>query len=394
MRALCWIGVNHLAVERVPDPAIESPDDAIVKIRLSSVCGSDLHILGGFVPTARPGDILGHEFLGEIVEMGPQVKKLAVGQRVVVPSFIACGGCHYCKTGRVSLCDNANPNPGFLDLLWGACIGGAYGSTHALGGYPGSHAEYVRVPFAEHNAVPVPDDVRDEAALFVSDALPTGYMGADMCEIKAGDIVAVWGCGGVGLMAIHSAFLLGAERVIAIDRFPERLRLAESKAGAEVLNYEFVDVYAALRELTGGRLPDACIDAVGMEAHETGIEYVYDRVKQGVALQTERASALRQAIYCCRKGGTVSIMGVYGGFVDKFPIGAAMNKALRLRMGQQFGQHYAPTLLRHLQRGDIDPSYLITHRLPLEQGPQGYTMFKKKRDRCVRVVFDPTLALH
>jgi threonine dehydrogenase-like Zn-dependent dehydrogenase len=392
MRALCWKGVNELATEYVPDPDIVSPTDAIVRVRLSSVCGSDLHLLNGHMPTMRPGDIIGHEFVGEVIAVGPEVKRVAVGNRVVVPSIIACGKCHYCERGEVSLCDNANPNERFLDAAWGSCIGGVYGSSHALGGYAGSHAEFVRVPFADHDAIPIPDGMSDESALFVSDAAPTGYMAAEMCDIRPGDVVAVWGCGAVGLMAIHSAFLLGAERVIAIDRLPERLRLAESMAGAEVLNYELVDVFEALKELTGGRGPDACIDAVGMEAHETGIEYVYDRLKQGLYLEGERASVLRQAIYSCRKGGVVSVVGVYGSLVDKFPIGAAMNKALRLRMGQQFGQKYAPTLLKHIQDGKLNPSYLITHRYSLEEGPRGYEIFKNKREGCLRVVFDPEKA--
>ena len=394
MRALCWNGINELAVERVPDPDIVNADDAVVQVRLSSVCGSDLHLLGGYMPLMRAGDVIGHEFLGEVVAVGADVKKLRVGDRVVVPSVIACGKCHYCQSGQVSLCDNANPNEAFLDTLWGSCIGGAYGYSHAMGGYAGSHAEYVRVPYADFDAVPVPAGVSDESALFVSDALPTGFMAADMCDLARGDIVAVWGCGGVGLMAIQSAFLLGAERVIAIDRVTERLQLAQGVAGAEVLNYELVDVPEALKELTGGRGPDACIDAVGMEAHETGIEHLYDRAKQLMYLNSERPSVLRQAIYTCRKGGVVSVVGVYGSFVDKFPMGAAMNKALRLRMGQQFGQTYAPRLLQYLQQGRLDPSYLLTHRLALEQGPAGYELFKHKRDGCLRVVFDPSLAPH
>jgi threonine dehydrogenase-like Zn-dependent dehydrogenase len=394
MRALCWQGVNKLSVERVPDPSIVAPDDVIVKVGLSSVCGSDLHLLDGYLPTMRAGDIIGHEFMGEVVEVGPDVTKLGVGDRVVVPSVVTCGRCSYCLSGRVSLCDNSNPNEGYLETLWGSCIAGIYGYSHAMGGYAGSHAEYIRVPYADYGAIPIAEGVSDESALFVSDALPTGYMAADMCEIEPGDIVAVWGCGGVGLMAIQSAFLFGAERVIAIDRFPERLQLAEKIAGAEVLNYELVDVHEALKELTGGRGPDACIDAVGMEAHDTGVEYLYDRAKQALRLEGERGSVLRQAIYSCRKGGVVSVVGVYGTVMDKFPIGAAMNKGLRLRMGQMHGQAYAPSLLEYIRSGALDPSYLITHRMPLERGPKGYEMFKKKHDGVIRVVFDPALYEH
>ena len=392
MRALCYNGVGHVSVERVPDPQLLGPRDAIVRVTMSSVCGSDLHILDGYVPTMKRGDILGHEFIGEVVDVASDVKKLKPGMKVVVGSIIACGHCYYCQTEQYSLCDNSNPCGEITEKAWGYTTAGIYGYSHAMGGFAGSHAEYIRVPFADVNAFEVPEGMPDEKAVFVSDAVPTGYMGADMCNITPGDVVAVWGAGGVGQMAIRSAYLLGAGRVICIDRFPDRLAMARDKAGAEILDYEEVDVREALREMTGGRGPDACIDAVGMEAHGTGIDYAYDRVKQAVRLETDRPNVLRQAIMACRKGGTVSIMGVYGGFIDKFPMGAAMNKGLTLRMGQQHGQKYIPRLLEHIRKGELDPSYLITHRVRLEEGQQAYDMFKKKTDGCVRAVFLPAAA--
>ncbi|HVK65047.1 MAG TPA: zinc-dependent alcohol dehydrogenase [Polyangium sp.] len=389
MQALCYQGVNRVGVETVPDPEILGPHDAILRVTMSSVCGSDLHLLDGYVPTMRQGDIIGHEFIGEVVEVATDVKKLRPGMRVVVDSIIGCGHCFFCQTEQYSLCDNTNPKPELLDKLYGYPTAGIYGYSHAFGGFAGSHATYVRVPFADTNAFEVPEGLPDERVLFASDALPTGYMGADLCNIQRGDVVAVWGCGGVGQMAILSAYLLGAERVIAIDRFPERLAMARDRAGAEILDYEQIDVREALREMTGGRGPDACIDCVGMEAHGTGIDDAYDRVKQAVRLETDRPTVLRQAILACRKGGTVSIMGVYGGFVDKFPMGAAMNKGLTLKMGQQHGQRYIPRLLEHIRKGEIDPSYLITHRARLADGQEAYDTFKEKRDGCMRVVFTP-----
>jgi threonine dehydrogenase-like Zn-dependent dehydrogenase len=376
-------------VETVPDPAILSSGDAIVRVTMSSVCGSDLHLIGGYIPGMKKGDILGHEFVGEVAEVGIGVERLKKGDRVVVASILGCGGCYFCENELWSLCDNSNPEPELSELSFGYPIAGVFGYSHATGGYAGSHAEYVRVPFADNGAFKVPEGVPDDRAVFASDALPTGYMAADMCGLRRGDIVAVWGAGAVGQMAIRSAFLLGADRVIAIDRISERLRMAEEHAGAEVLNYEQVDVREALREMTGGRGPDACIDAVGMEADTTGIEDVYDRAKQKLRLETDRPAVLRQAIMACRKGGTVSIVGVYMGFVDKFPIGAAMNKGLTLRMGQQHGQKYIRRLLDHLERGEIDTSYLLTHRLGLEEAPRGYELFKEKHDGCVRAVFTP-----
>src|SRR2546425_4028076 len=313
MRALCWNGINDLRVETVPDPEIVTPHDAILQVTMSTTCGSDLHFIDGYIPTIRQGDVIGHEFMGEVVEVGSEVQKVKKGDRVVVPSVIVCGTCWYCQHELYSLCDNTNPNAELQQLALGYPTAGIYGYTHAFGGYAGAHAQYVRVPHADNDCFHVPTGLRDEQVLFLSDAAPTGYMGADFCDIQREDIIAVWGCGGVGLMAMQSASLLGAERVIAIDRFPERLRMAREKAGAETINYTEVDsVVETLKEMTGGRGPDACIDAVGMEAHGTGIEYAYDRVKQTLRLETDRGEALRQAIMACRKGGTLSILGVYG----------------------------------------------------------------------------------
>lgn len=389
MKALCWTGINKLKVENVPDPSILNPQDGIVKVTLSSVCGSDLHLLDGYVPSMREGDIIGHEFMGEVVEVGTAVKNLQKGDRVVVGSIIGCGDCYFCQQEAWSLCDNSNPHPWMLEKVYGHATAGIFGYSHAFGGYAGSHAEYIRVPFIEKGAFKVPEGLGDEKVVFVSDAFPTGFMAADMCDIQPGDIVAVWGCGGVGQMAIRSAYLLGAEVVIAIDRFPERLAMAKNQGRAEVINYEEVDVLEALREMTGGRGPDRCIDAVGMEAHNNSADYYYDRAKQAVRLQTDRPTVLRQAIMACRKGGTVSIVGVYGGLIDKFPMGAAMNKALTLRMGQMHAQKYIPRLLDYVAHGEVDPSYLLTHRWKLEDGPEGYKMFKHKTDQCMRVVFAP-----
>ncbi|AUX34888.1 MULTISPECIES: zinc-dependent alcohol dehydrogenase [Sorangium] len=389
MRAICWNGVNDVAVASVPEPRILSPHDAIVRVSLSSVCGSDLHLLHGYVPTMREGDILGHEFLGEVVETGAEVKRVQRGDRVVVSSIIGCGRCAYCQSELWSLCENSNPHHVVADRILGDTTAAIFGYSHAFGGFAGSHAEYVRVPFADHGAFKVPDGVRDESALFASDALSTGYMAADLCDIRPGHVVAVWGCGGVGQMAIESAYLLGAERVIAIDRVPDRLAMARAHGGAEVLSYAEVDVQEALREMTGGRGPDACIDAVGMEADGVGLQYAYDRVKQAFRLQTDRPLVVREAMLACRKGGTVSIAGVYAGFADKIPLGALMNKALIVRTGQQHGQRYIPRLLRLLQSGDLDPSYLLTHRMCLEDGPRGYRLFEERAEGCMRAVFAP-----
>jgi threonine dehydrogenase-like Zn-dependent dehydrogenase len=389
MRALCWNGINDLRVETVKEPEIVNRRDAIVKVLLTTTCGSDLHLLGGYVPTMKEGDVLGHEFMGEVVEVGSEVRNVQKGERVVVPSPVCCGNCWYCAQELWSLCDNSNPNSELQEPVLGYPTAGIFGYTHAFGGYAGSHAEYVRVPYGDVGCFKVPDGVSNEQALFMSDAAPTGYMGAEFCGIGPGEVVAVWGAGGVGLMAMRSAYLLGAERVIAIDRFPERLAMARAQVAAETINYAEVDsVVDELKAMTGGRGPDACIDAVGMEAHGTGVEYAYDRVKQAVRLHSDRGEALRQAILACRKGGTLSILGVYG-VMDKFPLGVIMNKGLTVKTAQQHGHKYLPRLLEHAARGELDPSFLITHRLPLEQAPQGYELFKNKEDGCVRAVFAP-----
>jgi threonine dehydrogenase-like Zn-dependent dehydrogenase len=389
MKALCWEGVGKLAVREVPDPGIRAPGDAIIRVRASSVCGSDLHLINGYIPAMRRGDILGHEFMGEVAEVGPAVRKLTVGDRVVVGSVIACGGCHFCRTEQYSLCDNSNPQPNFAERLWGHAPAGILGYSHAAGGFSGSHAEYVRVPFADLGAVKIPDGLPDDSAVFASDALPTGWMAAEFCGLRGGEVVAVWGAGAVGQMAARAAQLLGAGRVIVIDRIPERLAMAAEHLGVETIDYSQTNVLDALREMTAGRGPDACIEAVGMEAHGEGPIYAYDRVKQALRLQTDRPTAVRQAILAARKGGTVSIIGVFAGLVDKFPLGAAMNKALVLRTGQMHAQRYMPMLLDRLAGGEIDPGYLNTHPLSLEDGPRGYEMFQKKQDGCLRAVLHP-----
>lgn len=388
MRALCWNGVNDLRVETVSDPSIVNPHDAIIKVGLTTTCGSDLHVIDGLIPSMQEGDILGHEFMGEVVDVGPEVRHIKRGDRVVVPSFIACGSCWYCNHGLYSCCDNTNPNAHLQEPVLGYPTAGIYAYSHAFGGYAGSHAEYVRVPFADTDCFVVPESVSDEQALFLSDAAPTGYMGADFCNIHPGDTVAVWGAGGVGLMAAQSAYLMGAERVIVIDRFPERLAMAREKIGAITLDYTEVDVYEALLHLTSGRGPDSCIDAVGMEAHGEGIEYAYDRTRQALKMHTDIGTALRQAIHTCRKGGTLAILGVYG-MMDKFPLGVAMNKGLTIRTAQQHGQFYMERLLHHASHGELRTDFLATHHFSLEEAPRGYEMFKRKEDGCVRAVFRP-----
>lgn len=389
MRALCWNGVNDLRVETVPDPSIVNPHDAILRVTMSTTCGSDLHFIDGYIPTMRAGDVIGHEFMGEVVEVGPEVKKIRKGQRVVVPSFICCGDCWYCQHDLWSLCDNTNPNAALQEPLLGYPTAGIYGYTHAFGGYAGAHAQYVRVPHADTDCFLVPEGLRDEQVIFLSDAGPTGYMGADFCNITPGDIVAVWGCGGVGLAAQKAAYLLGASRVIGIDRFPARLQAAREQVGSETIDYSKVDsVLEVLKELTGGRGPDSCIDAVGMEAHGTGLQYGYDRVKQALRLETDRGNAVREAVMACRKGGTLSILGVYG-LLDKFPLGVIMNKGLTVRTAQQHGQKYVPRLLEHAQKGEFDLSFLATHRFSLEESPNGYKTFKNKSDGCLRSIFLP-----
>ncbi len=389
MKALCWHGALDVRVDTVPDPKILNPRDAIVKITSTAICGSDLHIYDGFIPTMQSGDILGHEFMGEIVEVGPSVKNLKIGDRVVVPFTISCGNCYFCKTDLWSLCDNSNPNAWLIEPLYGHSPAGLFGYSHFFGGYAGGQAEYVRVPFADTGLFKVPPELTDEQVLFLTDIFPTGYMAAEHCDIKPGHVVAVWGCGPVGQFAIKSAFLLGAERVIAIDRVPERLELAKSYSGAEVLNYEEIDVGDALKEMTGGRGPDSVIDAVGLESHGTNIDYWVDKAKQAVRLETDRPIALRQTIVACSKGGTVSVPGVYGGFLDKIPMGAAFNKGLTFKMGQTHVHRYLQPLIEHIQRGDIDPSFVVTHTMPLEQAPHGYEIFKQKKDNCIKVVLKP-----
>ncbi|WP_123535932.1 zinc-dependent alcohol dehydrogenase [Halosimplex salinum] len=389
MRALCWHGTNDLRVDSVPRPSLVNPNDAVLRVTASTACGSDLHIVDGYLPTMREGDVLGHEFVGEVAETGEGVEGVEAGERVVVPSFIGCGACAYCQDDLWSLCDNTNPNAEMQEPILGDSTAGIYGYTHAFGGYAGSHAEYIRVPHADENCFQVPDELDDTQALFVSDAWPTGYMGADFCDIEDGDTVAVWGCGGVGLMAQHSADLMGAEQVIGIDRFPARLHAAREHAGAETIDYTEVDsVLDRLDALTGGRGPDACIDAVGMEAHGTGVAHAYDRAKQQFGLHTDRGEALRQAMVACRKGGTLSILGVYG-LMDKFPLGILMNKGITVRTAQQHGQRYVPELLDYAVEGELDPSYLATHEFSLEDGPEAYRMFREKEDGMIRPVFRP-----
>jgi threonine dehydrogenase-like Zn-dependent dehydrogenase len=376
-------------VTEVPDPRILNRHDAIVRVTSTAICGSDLHLYNGFVPTMKTGDVLGHEFMGEVVEVGPEVKNLRAGDRVVVPFPIACGRCGACQKSLFSLCENSNPNAWMAEKLWGYSPAGIFGYSHMLGGYAGGQAEYARVPFADVGPIKVPDGVPDEKLLFLSDIFPTGYMGAEMCDIKPGDVIAVWGCGPVGQFAIKSAYLLGAERVIAIDRFPARLRMAREQGGAETINYEEVDIHEALKDLTGGRGPDACIDAVGLEGHLPGVLGAYDRAKQAVGLETDRPYALREAIMACRNGGIVSVIGVYGGFVDKFPMGSVMNRSLTIKSGQAHVQRYMRSLLERIEQGQIDPSFVITHRLPLDNAPRGYEMFLNKQDDCVKVVLTP-----
>ncbi|MET0485738.1 MAG: zinc-dependent alcohol dehydrogenase [Candidatus Rokuibacteriota bacterium] len=389
MRANCWMGKRSVEVQQVPDPKILNDGDAIVKITSTAICGSDLHLYNGLVPTMRSGDIVGHEFMGEVVEVGRGVRNLRVGERVVVPFPIACGACALCRKGLFSLCENSNPNAWMAEKLWGYSPAGLFGYSHMLGGFPGGQAEYARVPFADVGPLKVPPELPDEKVLFLSDIFPTGYMGAEMCDIKPGDIVAVWGAGPVGQFAIKSAFLLGAERVIAIDRFSYRLRLAREASGAETIHYEQVDVNEALRDMTGGRGPDACIDAVGMEAHVPGPLYAYDRAKQAMGLETDRPFALRQAIMACRNGGTVSVIGVYGGFIDKFPMGAVVNRSLTIKSGQCHVQRYLKPLLDRIQNGEVDPSFVISHRLLLQDTPAAYEMFLNKQDECMKVILTP-----
>lgn len=389
MKANCWYGAEKLKVKEVPDPKILNPRDAIVKITLTAICGSDLHLYDGYIPTMRRGDILGHEFMGEVVELGSGVHNLNVGDRVVVPFTISCGSCFSCQRQLFAGCENSNPNSWMAEKLWGHSPCGIFGYSHLVGGYAGGQAQYARVPFADVGPIKVPEDLSDEQVLFLSDIFPTAYMAAENCNIQPGDTVAIWGCGPVGLLAVRCAYLLGAERVVSIDRVPERLRMAREKARAETINYEQQNVYDTLMEMTGGRGPDACMEAVGMEAHMPGPLYAYDRVKQALRLETGRPIALRQAIMACRNGGSLSVPGVYGGILDKVPFGSLMNRGLTLKTGQTHMQRYMRPLLERIQKGEIDPSFIITHRLRLEDAPQAFRTFRDKQDECIKVVMRP-----
>ncbi|MDQ4122514.1 MAG: glutathione-dependent formaldehyde dehydrogenase [Acidobacteriota bacterium] len=390
MKAVCWYGKEDVRVEEVPDPKIINPRDAIVKVTSTAICGSDLHLYNHMIPTMQKGDVLGHEFMGEVVEVGPKVGNLKVGDRVIVPFPIACGNCFFCRKELYSCCDNSNPNSHLADTMYGYTTAGIFGYSHLTGGYAGGQAEYARVPYADVNPFKVPDNLSDEQVLFLTDIFPTGYMAAENCNIQPGDTVAVWGCGPVGQFAIKSAFLLGAERVIAIDTVPERLAMARLDGRAEVINYDEVDdLHEVLKEMTGGIGPDSCIDAVGMESFGKNVGAIYDWVKNKTGLATDRIHALRQAIYSCRKGGTVSVPGVYGGLLDKVPFGAFMQKGLTMKTGQTHVHKYVPKLLNHILNGDIDPSFVITHRAGLEDAPEMYKTFELKHDDCIKVVLRP-----
>ena len=389
MRATCWHGKKDMRVERVPDPKILNRRDAIVRVTSTAICGSDLHLYNGIVPTMKRGDILGHEFMGEVVELGAEVKNLAIGDRVVVPFPIACGNCGPCNAGAFSLCENSNPNAWIAEKMMGHSPSGIFGYSHMMGGFAGGQAEYVRVPFADVGPLKVPEGMPDEQVLFLTDIFPTGYMGAEMCDIKGGETIAVWGCGPVGLFAVASAKLLGAERIIAIDRFPERLAKARQAGATDTIDYEDESVYDSLMAMTGGIGPDACIDAVGTESHVPGPMYAVDRVKQALMIESDRPFALRQAIRCCRNGGTISVIGVYSGLIDMFPMGSFMNRSLTMRAGQCHVHRYMRPLLERIQRAEIDPSFVISHRMKLDDAPRGYDMFNAKEDACTKIVLTP-----
>lgn len=390
MRALVWHGKHDVRVDTVPDPQIQSPTDAIVRVTSTAICGSDLHLYDGMMPTMKAGDILGHEPMGEVVEVGRDVTRLKVGDRVVVPFTIACGACRYCKMGLTSLCDVSNPNAQMAREVMGQSPSALFGYSHTLGGIPGGQAQYLRVPYADVGPVKVPDGLSDEQVLFLSDVFPTGYMGAENAQIQPGDIVAVWGCGPVGLFAIRSAWMFGAGRVIAIDGVPERLELARTWGKAETIDNSKEKVRQRLMNMTAGHGPDSCIDAVGTEAHATGsFDAVIDRAKEAVMLGTDRPHVLREAILCCRKGGTVSMPGVYLGFLDKVPMGAFMNKGLTLKTGQTHVHRYLRPLLERIEGGEIDPSQIVTHTVPLEEAPEHYKIFRDKVDGCIKVVLKP-----
>ncbi|WP_062234179.1 zinc-dependent alcohol dehydrogenase [Aureimonas sp. N4] len=389
MKALTWHGKSDIRCESVPDPRIEDAQDVIIKVTSCAICGSDLHIYDGVIPDMHSGDIVGHETMGEVVEVGSGTKNLKVGDRVVVPFTISCGECFFCKRGFFSACERSNPDKAKAEKLWGHSPAGLFGYSHLLGGYPGGQAEYLRVPYADVGPIKVPDGLTDEQVLFLSDIFPTGYMAADFCDIQPGDTIAVWGCGPVGQMAIKSAFLLGAERVIAIDTVPERLAMAQA-SGAITLNFMDEDIYDRIQDLTNGRGADASIDAVGSEAHGmASFDSLIDRVKQATFMGTDRPHVVRQAIHCTRNFGTVSIVGVYGGFVDKIPMGSAINRGLTFRMAQTPVQRYLPLLMERIVKGEIDPSFVITHTGTLEDGPDLYKTFRDKQDSCIKVVLKP-----
>jgi threonine dehydrogenase-like Zn-dependent dehydrogenase len=390
MRAVCWYGKEDVRVMNVPDPKILDPGDAILKVRLTAICGSDLHLYGGFIPTMKSGDILGHEFLGEVVEVGSAVRELAVGDRVVVPFAIACGHCVSCRRDLWSLCENSNPGNEMLRALYGTPGAGLFGYSHLYGGFSGGQAEYVRVPFADVGPLKLPAEVSDENALFLSDILPTGFQAAENANIMPGDVVAVWGAGPVGLFAMQSALLFGASQVIAIDMVDTRLQLAREQLDVTTIDFMRENVHDRLMDLTAGRGPDACIDAVGLEAHSAGsIGARYDRAKQMAWMGTDRLQALRQSITACRPGGTVSIPGVYGGYLDKVPMGAAFAKGLTFKMGQTHVHRYMRPLLDRVMAGQIDPTFVISHRIGLDDAPDAYAMFQAKQDNCTKVVMRP-----
>lgn len=393
MKALCWMGSGKVEVHNVNDPSILNPHDAIIRVTRTAICGSDLHLFDGFIPTMEEGDILGHEFMGIVEEVGQEVDNLRPGDRVVVPFTIACGHCEFCKKKIWAACDNTNPNAHLMEGLYGYSGSGLFGYSHMMGGYAGGQAQYVRVPFANVGPLKIENDLADEKLLFLSDIFPTGYMAAENAQIQENDIVAVWGCGPVGQFAIASAFMFGAARVAAIDRFPERLAMARS-LGAVTVDYaeEDVSVLTALKDLTGGIGPDSCIDAVGLEAHSSQFQGMYDKVKTALMLETDRPVVLRQAIQAVRKGGTVSIPGVYGGLLDKVPFGAAFGKGITMKMGQTNMHSYMRPLLQRIEQGQIDPSYIISHRITLEDAPEMYKVWRDKEQSVTKIVIDPWAA--